>query len=93
METYISEFQRRLVLIETPSEKEVFTTFVNGLNEKIQTHLYSERASTFAEAVRLANAYYLARSHKLREAPIPKPMHFERTKGTHAVPMELNRTG
>ena len=56
VEIYISEFQPRLELIETPSEKEVFTTFVNGLDEKIQTHLYIERASTFAEAVRLASA-------------------------------------
>ena len=65
---------------------------MNGLDEKIQTHLYIERASTFAEAVCLARAYYLACSHNLREAPLPKPMYFERTKGTHAVPMELNRT-
>ena len=46
VEIYISEFQRRLELLETPSEKEVFATFVNGLDEKIQTHLYVERAST-----------------------------------------------
>ena len=92
VEIYIVESQHCLELIETPSEKEVFPIFVNGLDEKIQTHLYVERASTFAEVVRLARGYYLARSHNLRDAPIPKPMHFERTKGTHDVPMELNRT-
>ena len=69
----------------------MFTTFVNGFYEKIQTLLYIERVSTFAEAVRLASAYYLARSHNIRDAQIPKPMHFKRTKGTPAHVVESVR--
>ena len=45
------------------------------------------------EPLRLTRALYLASSHTIRDAPIPRHMHFEHTKGSHATPMELGRVG
>ena len=67
--------------------------FFDVLDTKIQQHLYKEQVTTVADALRLTRAFYLARSHTIRDAPIPSQMHFERTKGSHATPMELGRVG
>ena len=67
--------------------------FMDGQDTRICQHLYQEQVTTIEDALRLTRAYYFARSHTIRDAPIPRPMHFERTKGSHATPMELGRAG
>ena len=37
-----AEFQHRLSQVSDPGEKEVFHTFLEGLNKKLQQHLHSE---------------------------------------------------
>ena len=58
---------------------------------KIQQHLYQVQVTTIAHAISLTRAFYLARSHTILDAPIPRQMHFERTKCSHATPMALVR--
>ena len=41
-DNYIAEFLHRLSLISDPGEKEVFHAFLEGLNKKLQQHLYRE---------------------------------------------------
>ena len=89
VEQYITEFAKRLSLVANPSEEEVLMVVFDGLDTNIQQHLYNEQVTTIADALRLTRAFYLARSHTIRDAPIPRKMHFERTKGSHASPMEL----
>ena len=67
--------------------------FFDGLDTKIQQHLYQEHVTTIADALRLTRAFYLARIHTIRDAHIPRQMNFERTKCNHATPMELGRVG
>ena len=80
VEQYITDFVKRLSLVVNPSEEEVLMVFFDGLDTKIQQHLYQEQVVTIKDALRLTKACYLSRSHSTRDAPIPHPMHFERTK-------------
>ena len=87
VEQYITEFAKRLSLVANPNEEEVLMVFFDGLDTKVQQHLYQEQVTTIADANRLTRAIYLARSHTIRDAPIPRQMHLEQTKGSHATPM------
>ena len=73
---YIAEFQHRLSQVSDPGEKEVFHTFLDGLNKKLQQHLHREVVWNLEQAIRLARSYYLARSQTLRDTPAQKPMGF-----------------
>ena len=59
-----------------PSEEEVLMVLLDGLDTKIQQHLYQEQVVTIEDALRLMRAYYLVRSHSNLDVPIPRPMHF-----------------
>ena len=84
VEEYITEFQHTLALIRNHGEDEVYHTFIVGLDQKYQQHL-------FQEGVKMVRAFYLARSQAIRDAPIPKPMGFSRN-GKPSVSQELNRS-
>ena len=59
VEQYITEFAKRLSLVVNPSEVEVLMVFFDGLDSKIQQHLYQEQVVTIENDLRLTRAYYL----------------------------------
>ena len=75
VEQYITEFAKRLRLVAKPSQEEVLMVFFDGLDTKIQQHFHHEQVTTIADAIRLTRAFYLARNHTIRDAPIPRQMH------------------
>ena len=52
VEKYLEEFFRRKSYIVDPSDQEVFTTFIEGLDPKIQQYLHEEQVTTLDHAVR-----------------------------------------
>ena len=87
----MTEFQHILALIRNPGEDEVYHTFIVGLDQKYQQHLFQEGVQTLTQAVRMVRAFYLARGQAVLDALIPKPMGFARNGKPTASP-ELNRS-
>ena len=80
MEEYITEFNRRLSLIRDQGPGESFHVFMEGLDVEYRRHCYEEGFQTLDHAIRIARAFLLSRSQMVRDAPLHKPMCFERTK-------------
>ena len=60
VEQYITGSAKRLSLVVNPSEEEVLMVYLDGLDTKIQQHVYQEQVTTIADALRLTRAFYLA---------------------------------
>ena len=76
-----------------PSEQKVLMVFMDGLYDEIQQHLFQNQVTTMVDAIRLTRAFHLAHSLTLRDAHIPREMHYERLKGSHITAVEFNRFG
>ena len=71
-----------------PSEQEVLMVFIDGLSEEIQQQLFQKQFTTMLEAIHVTRGFHLAHSLALRDAPIPREMHYERLKGSHITAVE-----
>ena len=91
VEQYICELARRLDLVTNPSEQEVLMVFLGGMYEEIQQNLLQTQVTNMVDAFHRTMAFHLAHSLTLRDAAIPREMHFERLQGSHVTAVELNR--